>query len=103
MIDWRMLSDLRHAAIRDGLDGCVDSLSVWDLCVAVVELAAEGLGANDEWMLAYPLNVLRARQNGADRALNLYSWAAGTAEQRMRWLCQRRQAVPPSHLRRDVS
>ena len=66
---WSNLGHLRKAAIREGLQGKVDGLSVQGLAQQVVEIAARGLKEDQQWMLAYPKYVLQTGKNGADRFL----------------------------------
>lgn len=93
-LDWGGLGKLRGAAVREGLHGSVAGLSVEALCAEVLELAGAGLRSDEQWMLAYPLHVLRRRSNGADRALALMERLRGNEEGRLRQLIRRRMAVP---------
>lgn len=92
-LDWRALGRLREVAVRDGLQGEVDGLSVARLCAEVLELAAAGLRPDERWMLAYPGHVLRTGRNGADRALALMERLPGNDGERLRRLIRRRMAV----------
>lgn len=66
---WNDLGRLREAAIKDGLQGSSDGLSVQSLTQQVIETAARGLREDQQWMLAYPRYVLQTGNNGADRFL----------------------------------
>lgn len=92
-LDWRSVAALRAAAMRDGLAGEAGDIAVRDLCGQVIALAADGLDADSQWMLGYPLWVLRTGRTGADRALAFFEAASGPAEERLRALCLRRMAV----------
>jgi len=68
-IPWLKLKALREAAIKDGLAGEVDGLTVFDFANKILEIAAKGLTADEQRYLAYPRWVLETGQNGADRAI----------------------------------
>ncbi len=68
-IPWLKLKALREAAIKDGLTGEVDGLTVFDFANKILEIAAKGLTADEQKYLAYPRWVLETGQNGADRAI----------------------------------
>lgn len=91
---WKMLSALRQAAVREGLQGRVGNLTVYHFCQQVLELAGAGLDSADAWMLAYPEQVLRQGRNGADRALATYASLPGNPNAKMQALIQARQALP---------
>lgn len=66
---WEDLGRLRDAAIKEGLEGRANGLSVRSLAEKVVEAAVRGLKDDQQWMLAYPRHVLQTGKNGADRFL----------------------------------
>lgn len=66
---WKKLGELRLAAIKNGLQGAVKGLTVANFAREVIEVAARGLRSDEQWMLAYPLWVLKTGKNGADRAI----------------------------------
>ncbi|THF57250.1 glutamate-cysteine ligase family protein [Pseudothauera rhizosphaerae] len=90
---WAALAELREAAVRDGLAGRAGEWPVRRLCEEVVAIAADGLEADEQWMLAYPLHVLRSGCNGADRALSAYERLAGSPAQRIGRLIEMREAL----------
>lgn len=102
---WAGLPALREAAVRGGLAGLADGRAVRSLCEEVVALAADGLEADEQWMLAYPLHVLRSGRNGADRALQAYEHLAGSPAQRIARLIAMREALifPAARETRAVS
>ena len=67
---WSQLSNLREVAAKDGLQGKVVDLTIEEFTRNILDLASEGLNAEEQWMLAYPRWVLETKQNGADRAIN---------------------------------
>ena len=67
---WQHLGALRDAAIRDGLQGEVDGVTVGKFADDILKIAAEGLQPEQERLLAYPEHVLRTGKNGADRAVD---------------------------------
>jgi hypothetical protein len=67
--DWKLLGRLREVAIKDGLSGEVDGITVKELAEKVIEVATGGIKPTETWMLSYPEWVLRSGKNGADRAL----------------------------------
>lgn len=67
--NWQHLNVLRNAAIRNGLQGEADGLSVYDFTKKILEIAARGLTAEEQRFLRYPLWVLQTGKNGADRAI----------------------------------
>jgi hypothetical protein len=102
-IPWEALPALRTAAIRHGLDGQVGDLTLKRLCRQVVEVAGCGLGLEEEWMLAYPLHVLRSGLTGADRALRDYGRLNGSPEERCLTVARERAIVWPLTRRRDAA
>ncbi len=90
---WADLAGLRHQAIRSGLQGEYNGIRVDVLCRQVIAVAARGLDASEQWMLAYPQYVLSRMQNGADRALARYERLSGTRARRMKQLILDRQIV----------
>lgn len=66
---WEKLGKLREMAIQDGMLGEWGGISVKDLAEKVIDIAASGLQADQQWMLAYPIYVLETGKNGADRFL----------------------------------
>lgn len=67
--DWCMLGQLREAAIRDGLEGRVGNLTVFDFAQQIVAIAKQGVTPKEAGYLAYPEWVLQTGKNGADRAI----------------------------------
>ena len=92
-LPWAMLPALRAAAMQEGLQGKVGSLTVYAFCQEVLELAGAGLDSATAWMLAYPEQVLRQGCSGADRALATYARLQGSPKARMQALIQARQAL----------
>lgn len=78
--DWGFLRELREAAIRKGLEGEVDGISVYDFAKKVLEIAADGLTSEEQKLLAYPLSVIETRKNGADRAIEFVERYSGSFE-----------------------
>jgi gamma-glutamylcysteine synthetase len=91
---WRSLPALRDAAVREGLRGEADGLALRTFAAQVVEQAAQGLTADEQWMLAYPLHVLRTGHNGADRALSRHEELEGETDVRIRRILAERVAQP---------
>ena len=90
---WPDLLGLRNEAAQNALDGEYNGIKVKDLCKHVVETAAQGLGPDDEWMLAYPLWVLQSGKTGADRALDRLNSMTGTVRERIGKLILERRTV----------
>lgn len=90
---WEALPALREAAMRDGVAGRAGPLSVRALCNQVLEMAGRELSADEAWMLAYPLHVLKSGRTGADRALAAYDALSGSPGQRMTRLIKAREAL----------
>ncbi|QQS39570.1 hypothetical protein IPM62_03085 [Candidatus Woesebacteria bacterium] len=67
--DWQTLRLLRDAAIKDGLQGEIDGLTVKQFAGEVLEVAEQGLGDDEKWMLSYANHVVETGKNGADRAI----------------------------------
>lgn len=99
-LDWTAVAALRQAAIRDGLDGRVDDLSLRTLCARVVELASDGLATDEQWMLAYPFYVLESGLGGADRTLARFERLGGDALGRL--TIGKRALCPPAPSRPRV-
>jgi len=72
-IPWLKLKLLRESAIKYGLDGIVESLSVKEFSRNIIDIAAKGLTDKEHKYLKYPIYVLETNKNGADRALDLYN------------------------------
>lgn len=69
LFNWQHLKALREAAIRDGLRGEVDGITVNEFAKKILEIAGKGLTAEEQRFLRYPLWVLETGKNGADRAI----------------------------------
>ena len=69
-IPWLKLKELRESAIRNGLNGEIDGLTVFEFADRILEIASRGLTSEEQRYLAYPLWVLETRKNGADRAIS---------------------------------
>ena len=69
---WQEIRGLREAAIRSALDGESAGLRVADFCRDVLDVAEEGLSADERWMLSYPRYVSDSGMTGADRAIALW-------------------------------
>jgi gamma-glutamylcysteine synthetase len=92
---WDTLRGLRAEAVTHGLNGEYNDIKVKDLCYDTLEVAAQGLDQNEQWMLAYPEHVLRTGQSGADCALARYEELAGSPSQRIKQIAQERVLVLP--------
>ncbi|TYT75921.1 glutamate-cysteine ligase family protein [Desulfobotulus mexicanus] len=91
---WTDLLGLRNEAVKNALDGEYNGIKVKDLCMDVVETAAQGLELEHQWMLDYPLWVLQTGKTGADRALDRLSRMNGSLRDRIGKLILERRAVP---------
>lgn len=91
---WQTLIQLREAAIKDGLHGIAGNHQVEKLCQDCVSVAAEGLASDQQWMLAYPLHILKTRENGADRALAAYEKDGGSRSAITNLLLRRKLVLP---------
>ncbi|MFC3606694.1 glutamate-cysteine ligase family protein [Stutzerimonas tarimensis] len=91
---WAAMPALRDAAIRDGLRASAAGLSLHTFAARVVEEAAAGLAGEEQWMLAYPLHVLRTGRNGADRALLQHAALEGDCATRIQRISADRMALP---------
>lgn len=88
---WETLGSLREPAMRAGLgDGRVKAL-----CTQVLSVARAGLLPSDAHWLAYPEYVLASGRSGADRLLDTWNSAGGTARQRLAALPLHHAAVHP--------
>ncbi len=90
---WKTLEILREAAIKNGLQGNVGKVKVMDFTKKVLNLAAEGLSKNEQWMLEYPRWVLKTKQNGADRAIKFVENYKGSFRNALKELVQSRQII----------
>ncbi|MCW7752684.1 glutamate-cysteine ligase family protein [Desulfobotulus sp. H1] len=91
---WTDLLGLRNEAVQNALDGEYNGIKVKDLCMHVVETAAQGLDSEHQWMLDYPLWVLQTGKTGADRALDRLSRMTGSVRERIAKLTLERRIVP---------
>ncbi|MFN2267601.1 MAG: glutamate-cysteine ligase family protein [Desulfonatronovibrio sp.] len=91
---WTDLLGLRNEAVKNALDGDYNGIKVKDLCMDVVETAAQGLDPDNEWMLAYPQWVLQTGKTSADRALDRLSRMTGSLKERIAKLTLERRIVP---------
>ncbi|MBV6306373.1 hypothetical protein KVP10_15885 [Candidimonas humi] len=89
---WAALAALREPAMRDGLDDA----RVRALCADVLDVARAGLGAEGRQWLAYADYVLDSGRSAADRLLETWNRAPGTAGQRLRAVLARHAALHPS-------
>ncbi|HVV67079.1 MAG TPA: glutamate-cysteine ligase family protein [Candidatus Saccharimonadales bacterium] len=80
---WPTLQGLRESAIKAGLEGMYNDVSMPRLCSDVLSVAADGLDSDEQWMLAYPEYVIRTGQTGADRALARYEQLSGSTYSRI--------------------
>ncbi|UYO93405.1 glutamate-cysteine ligase family protein [Pollutimonas sp. M17] len=88
---WQALGELREPAMRTGVgDGRVKAL-----CAQVLSVARSGLAPHDASWLAYPEFVLDSGRSGADRLLDTWNSAGGTARQRLAALLAHHAAVQP--------
>lgn len=90
---WANLCALRDASIRDGLQAKYWGIAVRDVCESVLNVAADGLASEEQWMLAYPAHVLSSGKNAADRALEMFNAQSGTPEERIQKILVRRMAM----------
>lgn len=91
---WKDLAGLRMEAARFGLDAEYNGVRVRDLCAKVIDVAGQGLRADQVWMLAYPQWVLRTGRTGADRALMRFDNLPGPPEERIWKLILERRMLP---------
>ncbi|WP_051822529.1 glutamate-cysteine ligase family protein [Desulfonatronum thiodismutans] len=91
---WSEWIGLREQAVRNALDGEFGGIKLRHICAAVLEIAGNALAADQNWMLAYPLWVLRTEKTGADRALARFARTSGPPTQRLRDLIQARRVIP---------
>jgi len=92
-IPWLKLKALRESAIRDGLVGEVDDLTVFEFTDRILEIAAKGLTVDEQRYLAYPQWVLERKQNGADRAIEYVDRQNLPLGQALLSLLQHRQII----------
>jgi hypothetical protein len=88
---WQTLGALREPAMRAGLGDA----RVKALCAQVLAVARAGLPSTDACWLAYPEFVLASGRTGADRLLDTWNSAGGTAEHRLAALLPHHAAVHP--------
>lgn len=67
--NWYDLAGLRQAAIKDGMQGEFNGIAVRSFADRVLQIAGEGLSADEHWMLLYAQGVVATGKNGADRAI----------------------------------
>jgi glutamate-cysteine ligase len=96
---WRSVAALRDAAIRSAMDGEADGQHLADFCREVLDVAEDGLSADERWMLAYPRYVCETGMTGADRAIALWESASVSnmqqlAQKRAIQLPQKTLAIP---------
>lgn len=90
---WRQLDNLRTAAIKDGLQGEVDGVSVYEFTKNIFEIASRGLTNEEHKLLNYPQWVLRTKQNGADRAIYFVEQYKGSVQDALSQLVKNRSIV----------
>lgn len=96
--NWEHLKELREAAIKYGLDGEVDGVTVYDFAKKVLEIAAKGLTREEQEFLEYPLWVIQTGKNGADRAIEfvekeMESGKSGSLEEAIEKLVKHRRVI----------
>jgi gamma-glutamylcysteine synthetase len=91
---WSEWIGLREQAVRNALNGEFGGIKLRQVCAAVLEIAGNALTADQNWMLAYPLWVLRSGKTGADRALARFARTSGPPAQRLRELILARRVIP---------
>ncbi len=87
---WNHLKALREAAIKDGLQGKVDNVTVYDFSKQIVDIAGRGLSSQDHQLLQYPEWVLKMKQNGADRAISFVEKHKGSTHEAIHELVKKR-------------
>ncbi|MFC3221311.1 glutamate-cysteine ligase family protein [Tianweitania populi] len=92
---WRDIRMMREEAIRHGLGGTLNGLTLKRFSEAVLDEAEAGLAPAERWMLAYPRHVLATGQNGADRALAAFETQSGDSRTRILKLVRRRTLQGP--------
>lgn len=88
---WQALGELRETAMRHGL---ADE-RVAALCAEVLALAREGLAPDERPWLAYAEYVQDTGRNSADRLLDTWNAASGSAEKRLLAVLARHAALHP--------
>jgi hypothetical protein len=88
---WQTLGALREPAMRLGLDDARVKL----LCSQVLSVARAGLPSTEVRWLAYPEFVLASGRTGADRLLDTWNSATGSAGHRLAALLPHHAAVHP--------
>ena len=93
--NWHDLAGLRQAAIKDGMQGEFNGIAVRSFAEKVLQVAGEGLSAEEHWMLLYAQGVVATGKNGADRAIQFVddSQHATPLERSLAELVKRRRMV----------
>lgn len=96
---WQTLMGLREEAIKYGMGGSYAGKNMRDLVAEVIDVSADGLAAEDTWMLRYPQHVLETGKNSADRQLALYERTKGNSPfEKLRSLVVASQITSPDRL-----
>ena len=93
--DWQTLIGLREAAIKNGLKGEYNGVSVQSLAEEMLNIARGGLRQEELWMLAYPEFVVTSGKSGAVRALEQYEKLQGSPTERIGNILVSRIAIDP--------
>lgn len=94
-VGWETLRGLRGEVVRHGLRAEWKGQRVTKLCATLLDLAAAGLSAAEQRLLAYPRHVLSKGQNGSDRAVAAFERLNGPPEERLHRLIQARRMLVP--------
>ncbi len=90
---WGKLRELRERAMRCGMD----DREVAALCADVLDIARDGLQAEERPLLDYAYFVLDTRRSAADRLLDTWRSApAASKDARLARVARRHMTVPPS-------
>lgn len=90
---WDQLKALREEAIKNGLSGEVNNLTVKDFASRVLEIAARGLTSEEGRFLSYPRWVLETNANGADRAIRFVEKSEKPIAEALKDLVRSRQVI----------
>jgi len=90
---WLDLKMLREAAIKDGLQGKIPKISVYEFTEKILEIASDGLTQKEQKFLAYPRWVMKTKKNGADRAIEFVEKQKGNLEKSLKELIKLRKVV----------
>jgi gamma-glutamylcysteine synthetase len=89
-VGWATCLALKEAAIRDGLAGRTDSMTVAAFAQKILTLAKEGLEEDERVYLSYPEYVLSSGKNASERLLERYHALTGEPRERIQKLVQER-------------